>query len=84
MARVDELEAEIRTLSPGVTADLLGVAESTLANMRWRGDGPPYVKIGGKVRYLLSGPSSVREWLDARVRTSTSFNGTPPSGSPQP
>ena len=33
-------------------ADEIGVTPGTLANWRWRGHGPPYLKIGRKVTYL--------------------------------
>lgn len=35
-------------------ARFLNVAPKTLRNMRWRGDGPHFVKVGGRlVRYRL-------------------------------
>lgn len=53
-------------------AALLGVSRRTLQGWRWRGGGPPYVRIGGAVRYE---PTEVRAWLDAQRRTSTSDGG---------
>ncbi len=35
-------------------SELLGLAASTLAKMRLRGDGPRYVKLGVSVRYPVS------------------------------
>lgn len=46
-----------------------GIAPKTLSNQRWRGDGPPFIKIGRLVRY----DSDVTDaWLAARSRQSTS------------
>ena len=38
-------------LSPPLAADYTGLVQSTLAKMRIRGDGPPFIKIGVFVRY---------------------------------
>lgn len=53
-------------------ADVLGVSRRTLQGWRWRGGGPPYLRIGSAVRYE---PAAVRAWLDAQRRTSTSDDG---------
>lgn len=53
-------------------ADQFGVSRRTLQGWRWRGGGPPYVRIGAAVRYE---PAEVRAWLDAQRRTSTSDAG---------
>lgn len=46
-----------------------GIAPKTLANQRWRGDGPPFIKLGRLVRY----DSDVTDaWLSERARHSTS------------
>lgn len=50
-------------------AKLLGLAPITLAKMRVRGDGPPYVQLGRAVRYK---PEAVMAWAEARARRSTS------------
>lgn len=39
---------------PKKASELLGVTEETLCNWRSKEIGPNYVKIGGKVMYLLS------------------------------
>lgn len=44
-------------------ANILGVATGTLDNWASLGEGPDYVKVGGKRKYE---PADVREWLDAR------------------
>lgn len=49
-------------------AEFVGHSARTLENMRWRGDGPPYSKIGRKVVYRLS---DLRKWVDARRVTNT-------------
>lgn len=54
------------------TAEFLNLSEQTLANWRWRGCGPPYLKLNGAVRY---DPETVRDWQAGRVRTSTSDPG---------
>jgi predicted site-specific integrase-resolvase len=38
-------------LTPDEASSLLRVDEGTLANWRYRGTGPVFVKLGGKVRY---------------------------------
>ena len=38
-------------LSPREAADLLGVKVGTLAAWRYRQEGPPWLKVGGAVRY---------------------------------
>lgn len=50
--RIIELESErVRYMTPREMAVRMKVAEKTLSNLRWRGGGPKYVKVGGKVRY---------------------------------
>jgi hypothetical protein len=57
---VAELDAAIVTLSAAEAAVRLGLEPGTLANWRWSGQGPRFVKVGGRVRYRLcdTGPSS--------------------------
>jgi len=62
---LDELTT---TLSPAEAAERLGFKESTLRNMRWRGDGPAHVKLGHRVRYRLV---DIAAYLDQCTRTST-------------
>jgi hypothetical protein len=50
-------------------AALLHVSRRTLQGWRWRGGGPPFVRVGRAVRY---DPVELRTWLDAQRRTSTS------------
>lgn len=50
-------------------ARLLGLAPITLAKLRVRGDGPPYVQLGRAIRYK---PEAVMTWAEGRARRSTS------------
>ena len=56
-------------IDTAATAKLLGLAPITLAKMRVRGNGPPYVQLRRAVRYK---PSAVMAWAEARVCRSTS------------
>lgn len=55
-------------LTPRDLASQLNVSEPMLATWRYRGDGPPFVKVGRSVRYR---PEAVAAWLDARTHTIT-------------
>ncbi len=63
------LEERATTIAPLEAAKRLGLQESTLANLRWSGKGPRFVKVGGRVRYRLS---DLATWLDEQTRSSTS------------
>ncbi len=56
-------------LTEGDLARELQVRANYLAKLRVRGDGPRFVKLGGKVRYRRS---ALQAWLEARERSSTS------------
>lgn len=47
-------------LTPGEVSERTGLAVSTLAKMRVRGDGPLYLKVGARVRYI---EAELEEWL---------------------
>jgi excisionase family DNA binding protein len=49
-------------------AELLGISDNALAKMRHAGEGPPFVKIGRRVRYCRS---ELQTWLMARHYSST-------------
>lgn len=49
-------------------AEFLNISVKTLRAMRLRGDGPPFYKLGGSVRYRLS---DIEQWIEERRRTST-------------
>lgn len=53
-------------LTAAEAATHLGVTEAALAQMRWRGDGPDYVKHGRAVRYL---PSAIEAWWASHTVT---------------
>jgi predicted DNA-binding transcriptional regulator AlpA len=46
-------------------AEKLGVSTGTLANWRWRGYGPPFLKIGRRVEYRVS---DIEAWRDEQLR----------------
>jgi excisionase family DNA binding protein len=54
-------------------AKYLALAQSTLAKMRLRGDGPRFVKAGP--RTVTYRKTDLDAWLEARVRRSTSDTG---------
>jgi len=46
-------------------AALCGCAVQTLRNMRWRGEGPAWVRLGGRmIRYK---PADVQAFIDGRA-----------------
>lgn len=49
-------------------ADFLGTTVDTLANWRYRGVGPRFVKVGGIVRYRWA---DVHAWVESRVAQRT-------------
>jgi hypothetical protein len=59
-------------LTEGDAAAFLHVSQRTLQGWRWRGGGPPFLKLGRAVRYE---PHQLREWIDRQRRTSTSDAG---------
>ena len=53
-------------------AEFLDVKVPTLRRWRWSGDGPPFIKLGGAVRYRRS---DLEAFIEAKLRTSTSDQG---------
>ena len=49
-------------------ADYLSTTPAALAQWRYRGTGPKFVKVGRHVRYRWE---DVTDWLDSRARTVT-------------
>lgn len=50
-------------------AERIGLASKTLENMRTRGDGPQFMKLGRAVRYRIA---DLDAWMAARLVSSTS------------
>lgn len=60
-------------LTPAQLGEHLGLTVGALAQMRYRGNGPKFIKLGGKqVRYR---ESDVQAWLDQQTRDRTPANG---------
>ena len=56
-------------LTPERVAEMLGVTTGALAQWRYLGTGPEYVKLSGRqVRYATG---AVQRWLSAQSRTQT-------------
>jgi len=73
---VPRLEANVepaRKLRAPEAAEYLGLSTSTLAKMRLRGDGPPYLKAGRRI--VTYDARDLEAWLDTRRRLSTSDPG---------
>lgn len=51
---------------------LTGIPRKTLQNMRLKGGGPHYIKIGKNCRYR---PSEIENWLKDNTRRTTSDRG---------
>jgi predicted DNA-binding transcriptional regulator AlpA len=56
-------------LTPKQAAALLNLSTSWLAKARLKGGGPPYIKMGGAVRYSAA---VLQEWMRGKQRLSTS------------
>lgn len=57
-------------LSPEeVCEQIPGMTEGLLKQMRFRGDGPPFIKVSP--RRVAYAESSLHNWMQARERTST-------------
>ncbi len=55
-------------VAPTDLAEQLSVSVGQLAQMRYLGTGPEFVKVGTRVRYA---PSDVQAWLDGQRRART-------------
>ncbi|BCO35496.1 helix-turn-helix domain-containing protein [Mycobacterium heckeshornense] len=56
--------AELDLATPAEVAEALGTSPAGLAQMRYRGTGPAFVKVGRRVRYRWS---DVRDYLAANT-----------------
>jgi len=63
-------------LTTDQVASMMQMSKSFWEKLRCRGGGPEYVKVGGRVRYH---PQDVRDFMRARVRSSTSSQCLPES-----
>ncbi len=57
-----------KLLTPDDVSQYLGVPASTLANWRYQGCGPAFMRLGRHVRYRTE---DVAEWISSRVRDRT-------------
>lgn len=57
-------------LTPSQASEYLQLSQNTLAKMRIEGEGPPFFKLGSRVRYDIA---EMETWLRNRLRTSTSY-----------
>ncbi len=73
MARTAQAQAPASDLDEYLTtaelAELLKVPVRTIEDWRYRGEGPPAIKIRGTLRYPKR---RVREWLEAKVEAAAS------------
>jgi predicted DNA-binding transcriptional regulator AlpA len=60
----------LQKLRPKAAAKSLGVSASYLNQLRVKGGGPAYSKIGKRI--VLYDEADLREWADAQLRRSTS------------
>lgn len=60
-------------ITPAELASRLGVTERTLAEWRYKGTGPAFIRTGGRFPHYL--PADVDEWLLSQRRTSTAEEG---------
>ena len=51
----------MRLLTPKEVGEILGVSEDKLRRLRAKKEGPPFIKIGGSVRYDRA---KLQEWID--------------------
>jgi hypothetical protein len=78
LMRLKEAEMESTQapfLREGEAASLLRLAAGTLQNRRIAGNGPPYLKLGGRIVYARA---DLVAWAEAQRRTSTSDSGPEP------
>ena len=65
-------KAPARRIRVEEAAEYLGIAVDTLNQMRSRGDGPRFIKIGGKTgRIVLYDTGDLDDWLESNKYRST-------------
>ena len=73
----DAVHEPERLLTPIQAADFLSLTPRWLELKRYHGDGPPFVRVSARcIRYRLS---DIEDWVDCRIRTSTSDLGQNPA-----
>ena len=73
----DAVHEPERLLTPIQAADFLSLTPRWLELKRYHGDGPPFVRVSARcIRYRLS---DIEDWVDCRIRTSTSDLGQHPA-----
>jgi len=60
---------DLRLIDESAASERLGMSVHYLRTSRWRGDGPPFIKVGRAVRYS---PADLEHWVESHRRTSTS------------
>lgn len=55
-------------LSPADVEEWIGINRGTLAQWRYKGLGPRFIKTGRRVKYS---PEAIEAWLDENTRTQT-------------
>lgn len=68
IAGVEVVMAPEDILTPTEVADLVRTTTTWLAQARYRGDGPPFIKLGRQVRYRRQ---DILFWLESTTRTRT-------------
>jgi hypothetical protein len=63
------MSSTMAVLTPRQAAELLNLSTSGLAKQRLTGGGPPYIQLGGAVRYNAA---VLQEWMKGKQRLSTS------------
>lgn len=64
---IDPLDQYPAMMSSAEVAEYMGVNTDRLAQWRYRGSGPPYVKVSAQRQALVRYPrEELREWLAAR------------------
>lgn len=63
------LSVQPKYLRPCDAAKYLSVAEKTLAQWRWKGGGPPFMRRGRTIIYAIT---DLDAWFDAHKQSNTS------------
>jgi len=61
--------SDLPLLNQDQAAEVLAVKPRTMEGWRFRGDGPPFIRVGRHVRYRVR---DLHAWLDERTVGSTS------------